>query len=234
RLRVPVLQLDPDTDGGGEHRVATRAERHPEGRRGRARLVAAERLGARRQRRALSGGAFRRRAAAGRDRESHRARTRTRSRRRAHRQSRPRDRGTRARAARRRLPPAPSNVGDGDAQPRGHRPCRPRVDDPQCAARRDAVMRALLLRASARFYLRHPWQLALAIAGVALGVAVYVGVALANDSARRAFELSSEAVTGRTTHRILPVGGALPEQVFTDLVTRVGIATAAPVVEAVV
>ena len=95
-------------------------------------------------------------------------------------------------------------------------------------------MRRLLLRASARFYLRHPWQLALAIAGVALGVAVYVGVALANDSARRAFELSSEAVTGRTTHRVLPVGGALPERVYTDLVTRVGISNAAPVVEAAI
>lgn len=93
-------------------------------------------------------------------------------------------------------------------------------------------MRDLLLRASARFYLRHPWQLALAIAGVALGVAVYVGVALANDSARRAFELSSEAVTGRTTHRVLPIGGALPDEVFTDLVTRLGISRAAPVIEA--
>ena len=95
-------------------------------------------------------------------------------------------------------------------------------------------MRRLLLRASARFFLRHPWQLALAIAGVALGVAVYVGVAVANDSARRAFELSSEAVTGRTTHRVLPVGGLLPEQIYTDLVTRVGIANAAPVVEAAI
>jgi len=92
-------------------------------------------------------------------------------------------------------------------------------------------MTRLLLRASARFYLRHPWQLALAITGVALGVAVYVGVALANDSARRAFELSSEAVTGRTTHRILPLGGGLDEQIYTQLVTEVGVANAAPVVE---
>src|SRR5690606_30479691 len=92
-------------------------------------------------------------------------------------------------------------------------------------------MRHLLLRASARFYLRHPWQRALAISGVALGVAVYVGVALANDSARRAFELSSQAVMGRTSHRILPVGGALDERIYTDLVTRVGVTSAAPVVE---
>src|SRR5690606_32601719 len=66
------------------------------------------------------------------------------------------------------------------------------------------------------------------------GVAVYVGVALANDSARRAFELSSEAVTGRTTHRLLPVGGALPESVYTELVTQLGVTNAAPVIEAAI
>lgn len=93
-------------------------------------------------------------------------------------------------------------------------------------------MMQLLLRASRRFYLRHPWQLALAIAGISLGVAVYVGVELANDSARRAFELSSDAVLGRTTHRLLPVGARLPESVFTDLVTARGVTRAAPVIEA--
>lgn len=92
-------------------------------------------------------------------------------------------------------------------------------------------MTSLLLKASARFYLRHPWQLALAIAGIALGVAVYVGVDLASDSARRAFELSADAVTGRTTHRLLPIGGDLPEDVFRELVVDRGIGDAAPVIE---
>lgn len=93
-------------------------------------------------------------------------------------------------------------------------------------------MRGLLLKASARFYLRHPWQLALAIAGISLGVAVYVGVDLASDSARNAFELSADAVTGRTTHRLLPIGGALSEAVFRELVTERGLTRAAPVIEA--
>ncbi|HEX5047838.1 MAG TPA: FtsX-like permease family protein [Gammaproteobacteria bacterium] len=93
-------------------------------------------------------------------------------------------------------------------------------------------MNRLLRRASLRFFLRHPWQLALAIVGVSLGVAVYVGVALANDSAARAFELSSAAVRGATTHRLLPIGGALEESVYVDLVVRRGIPTAAPVVTA--
>ena len=52
-------------------------------------------------------------------------------------------------------------------------------------------MTALLRRASLRFYLRHPWQLGLAIAGISLGVGVYVGVSLANDSAARAFDVAA-------------------------------------------
>jgi putative ABC transport system permease protein len=92
----------------------------------------------------------------------------------------------------------------------------------------------LVQRASRRFYLRHPWQLCLAIAGISLGVAVYVGVDLANDSARRAFELSSEIVVGQTTHRLLPVGGDLPEAVYPELVIDRGIDLAAPVIESVV
>jgi len=92
-------------------------------------------------------------------------------------------------------------------------------------------MNYLLRRASARFYRRHPWQLALAIAGISLGVAVYVGVDLANDSAERAFELSATLVRGQATHRLLPVGGELDETVYRDIVTTRGIPAAAPVVE---
>lgn len=91
-------------------------------------------------------------------------------------------------------------------------------------------MNRLLRRASARFYLRHPWQLVLAIAGISLGVAVYVGVDLANDGAERAFELSAAVVRGQATHRLLPVRDQLDETIYRDLVTRRGI-RAAPVVE---
>ncbi len=91
-------------------------------------------------------------------------------------------------------------------------------------------MNRLMRRASARFYLRHPWQLVLAIAGISLGVAVYVGVDLANDGAQRAFELSAAVVRGQATHRLLPVGAELDETVYRDLVTERGI-RAAPVVE---
>lgn len=89
----------------------------------------------------------------------------------------------------------------------------------------------LLRRMSLRFYLRHPWQLALALAGISLGVAVYVGVRLANDSAGRAFDVAAERLRGSVTHRLLPIDGPLDESIYRDLVLGRGIAHAAPVVE---
>lgn len=89
----------------------------------------------------------------------------------------------------------------------------------------------LLRRASARYLFRHPWQTALAVLGIALGVGVVVAVDLATSSARRAFELSSEAVFGRTTHQVLPGPGGLPDSVFIALATLPGI-EAAPVIDA--
>ena len=64
------------------------------------------------------------------------------------------------------------------------------------------IVTRLLRRASLRFYLRHPWQLALAIAGISLGVGVYVGVSLANDSAARAFDVAAD----RSARRESPIG----------------------------
>jgi putative ABC transport system permease protein len=92
----------------------------------------------------------------------------------------------------------------------------------------------LFARATARFYSRHPWQLGLAVVGIGLGVAVFVGVELANDSARRAFDLSSATVRGRTTHRLVPVGERISESVYADLVRERRVVAAAPVIESVV
>ncbi len=92
-------------------------------------------------------------------------------------------------------------------------------------------MNGLLARAAARFHARHPWQLGLAIAGIGLGVAVYVGVDLASASARRAFDLSADTLRGGATHRLLPVTDTLAEDTYVSLV-REGVAgAAAPVVE---
>jgi len=90
---------------------------------------------------------------------------------------------------------------------------------------------ALLALATLRFYGRHPWQLALAIAGIALGIAVFVGIELANDSARRAFESSSAAVRGQTTHRLLPLTGMLDESIYLALKRDRRFVVSAPVLE---
>src|SRR5688572_7994411 len=92
-------------------------------------------------------------------------------------------------------------------------------------------MTRLLRRASLRFYLRHPWQLGLAIAGISLGVGVYVGVSLANDAAARAFDVAAAETRGPATHRLLPLDGTIEERTYAELVLGDGTVTAAPVVE---
>ena len=82
-----------------------------------------------------------------------------------------------------------------------------------------------------RYLMRHRWQTVLSVVGIALGVAVVVAVDLANESARRAFELSVETLTGGATHQI--VGGAtgFDESVYTRLRVERGMRQSAPVVE---
>jgi putative ABC transport system permease protein len=89
----------------------------------------------------------------------------------------------------------------------------------------------LLWRASLRHLARHPWQIGLSVLGVALGVAVALSIDLATGSARRAFELSTEAVTGRATHQILGGPSGLAENVYRTLRLDLGVRLAAPVLE---
>ena len=85
-------------------------------------------------------------------------------------------------------------------------------------------------RASLGYLRRHPWQLALAVIGVAVGVAVIVAVDLANASARKAFLLSMDAVVGKATHQVLGGPEGIPEDVYTRLRTDQGMTAIAPVV----
>ncbi|HET9225721.1 MAG TPA: FtsX-like permease family protein, partial [Thermoanaerobaculia bacterium] len=87
-----------------------------------------------------------------------------------------------------------------------------------------------LLRSSLRHLIRHPWQFGLAVLGVALGVAVIVSIDLANSSATRAFNLSSEAVTGRATHQVVGGPEGLTDEAFRRLAMETNIPVA-PVVE---
>ncbi|MBH98593.1 MAG: ABC transporter substrate-binding protein [Rhodospirillaceae bacterium] len=92
-------------------------------------------------------------------------------------------------------------------------------------------MNTLLCVAATRFYLKRPWQLCLAIFGIALGVAVYVGVDLANDSARRAFNVTASLINGSTTHQLVGTANDIPNSLYRDLHLKYGVRFAAPVIE---
>lgn len=89
----------------------------------------------------------------------------------------------------------------------------------------------MLWLSSLRYLTRHPWQTGLSILGVALGVAVVVAMDLANQSAKRAFSLSTDAVAGRSTHRIIGGPGGIPNELYRDLKIRAGMPDMAPAVE---
>lgn len=72
---------------------------------------------------------------------------------------------------------------------------------------------------SLRTLLRHPIQFAIMTFGVALGVAVMVGIDIANASAARAFDLSASTVTGRATHSIVAGTQGVDESVYIHLRT---------------
>jgi putative ABC transport system permease protein len=74
-----------------------------------------------------------------------------------------------------------------------------------------------LLKVGWRYLINHPLQTALMLLGIALGVSVAVSVDVANASAARGFELSIEAVTGRSTHYVSGGPSGLAEETYTDL-----------------
>ena len=80
-----------------------------------------------------------------------------------------------------------------------------------------------------RYLLRHRWQSFLMILGIALGVAVMVAIDLANASASRAFELSTESITGKATHQIPGGPLGLDDAVYTRLRRTLGDIPMAPV-----
>lgn len=86
-----------------------------------------------------------------------------------------------------------------------------------------------IARLVARHLRRHPWQAVLATLGIALGVAVAVSVDLANQSTRRAFALTIEAVTGRATHQVVGGPSGLSDDVYRALRAELQARPSAPV-----
>ncbi|MEX2123219.1 MAG: FtsX-like permease family protein [Woeseia sp.] len=89
----------------------------------------------------------------------------------------------------------------------------------------------VLYRASFGYLMRHPWQLAMALIGICIGVAVMVSVDLANESARRAFLMSMDTVNGEATHQIVAGPAGVDEQLYVRLRVQHGLRNIAPVVE---
>ncbi len=105
--------------------------------------------------------------------------------------------------------------------------CRKKMSD-----QRPVVTDVPLWRLTWRRLGRRPLQALLLVLGVAIGVAMMVSIDLANSSAQRAFKLSTNAITGRATHRIIPSGPAgISEDVYYGLRRELGFSLAAPVVE---
>ncbi|MBD2020884.1 ABC transporter permease, partial [Leptolyngbya sp. FACHB-36] len=79
---------------------------------------------------------------------------------------------------------------------------------------------------------QRPLQYVLCILGIALGVAMLVSIDLANGSAQRAFSLSTDAITGRATHRIVAISPTgVDESVYATLKRSIDQVPAAPMVE---
>lgn len=92
-------------------------------------------------------------------------------------------------------------------------------------------MSVLVTLASLRALARHRWQIALSVLGIALGVAVVVGIDLAGASSLRGFRLSTEALTGKATHEISAGSAGVPEELFAQLARAHPALAMAPVVE---
>lgn len=92
-------------------------------------------------------------------------------------------------------------------------------------------MSTYLWLSSLRYSKQNPWQVILSVLGVALGVAVIVSIDLANQSAKRAFTLSTDAVSGDATHSIVGGPGGLSDEVYRKLRVDTGVRSIAPVVE---
>ena len=88
-----------------------------------------------------------------------------------------------------------------------------------------------LWRTAWRRVRRRPFQYVIIILGVALGVAMMVSIDLASGSASRAFQLSTDTITGKATHRIVGDVNGLDESIYVQLRVEEGISPSAPVVE---
>ncbi len=93
------------------------------------------------------------------------------------------------------------------------------------------MFRSVIFRLAARHINRRFMQSVLFVIGVALGVAMIIAIDVANESAKRAFNLSAESVTGQATHQIVGGSTGLPSDFYRQIRLDLGIRASAPIVE---
>ncbi len=90
---------------------------------------------------------------------------------------------------------------------------------------------ALFARQCLRPMARRPVLLGINVASIALGVAVFLAIQIANRSANQSFRAGIEMVAGRAN---LEVRGAIDERVFPEIGALEGVVAATPLVEGIV
>lgn len=88
----------------------------------------------------------------------------------------------------------------------------------------------LLFKTSIGYFKGHPFQVIMHILGIALGVALVVSIDIANTSVEKSFQLSTESITGKTTHQIMGLYGPIDQSLYVKLRTQLGIRKSAPVI----
>ncbi|MBU3953279.1 MAG: FtsX-like permease family protein [Proteobacteria bacterium] len=89
-----------------------------------------------------------------------------------------------------------------------------------------------LIRTCFRTSKSHPLRTFLLVFGIALGVAGTVAIDIAKTSVSRSFDLSTAALTSRSTHQVVGSQFSLPQSIFTKIRTHIGIHDSAPVITA--
>jgi len=81
-----------------------------------------------------------------------------------------------------------------------------------------------------RYLAQHPLLSSLNVVTVALGVALYVAIQIADHSANRAFEASVDVVAGKAQLEVSGPAGNLPDNLFPLVARHAGVAAATPIV----
>jgi putative ABC transport system permease protein len=89
----------------------------------------------------------------------------------------------------------------------------------------------IILRLAERYISRRFLQSILFILGVALGVAMIIAIDVANGSARQAFSLSTQSVTGSATHQIIGGPAGLSTDLYRQIRVDLGVRRSAPVID---